>query len=299
MKSYVAIDIGGTKMKYGLLSEQGELLQSAERDTEAVPGGGPHILALVKGIIEGYLREQELLGICLSSAGMVDIERGEIFASRPQIPNYVGTAFKRELEKCFGIPCEIENDVNCAGLSEGLLGAGRGAESSLCLTVGTGIGGCFVKDQEVYHGSSYSACEVGYLHLPGGLFEELASTSALCRRVEERKGEPGKWDGRRIFGQAKAGDTVCREEIAALCDYLGMGIANLCYVLNPERVILGGGIMQQRDYLYPLLRTSLDRYLVPALSEKTELRFAENGNHAGMLGAFCHFAAMQRKRELK
>lgn len=294
MKNYVAIDIGGTKIKHGLLSEAGELVEFGERDTEAY-NGGAHILSRVKEIVREYGSGRELLGLCLSCTGMVDIEKGEIFGSGPQIPDFVGTRFRAELEKEFGLPCEIENDVNCVGLSEGISGAGRGAESCLCLTVGTGIGGCFVRLGEVYHGFSNSACEVGYMHVPGGVFERLASATALCRRVEEEKSEQG-WDGKRIFQAARDGDQVCISAIDELCDTLGLGIANICYVLNPERVILGGGIMQQVDYLYPRIRAAIDRHLTPVIADKTELCFALNGNNAGMLGAFYHFAYMQEKR---
>lgn len=297
MKNYISIDIGGTKIKYGLLSEEGKILESRERDTEAIPGGGPHILSLVKEIVRGYIEEksvEELLGVCLSSTGMVDIGKGEIFGAGPQVPNYVGTAFKREIEESFGLPCEIENDVNCVGLSEGRAGAGTGVESLLCLTVGTGIGACFVLNGEVYHGFSGSACEVGYMHVPGGVYEQQASASALCRKVSTEKGED--WDGKRIFAGARGGDGVCIAAIEEMCDILGMGIANLCFVLNPQRVVLGGGIMQQEDYLYPLVRAAIDKYLVPEISKRTELRFAKNGNLAGMLGAYYHFLYMQEKR---
>ena len=81
-----------------------------------------------------------------------------------------------------------------------------------------------------------------------------------------------------------------------MCDVLGEGIANLCYVLNPEVVVLGGGIMAQRELLYPRIRAAMDRYLIPYLAEKTTLRFAEQGNDAGMTGAFFHFRRKQRER---
>ena len=154
------------------------------------------------------------------------------------------------MEEHFHLPCAVENDVNCAGLAESISGAGKGSRINLCLTVGTGIGGCLVVDGKVFHGASNSACEVGYMHLAPGAFQDEAATSALVRRVTERK-KAEVWDGFRIFEAAKAGDPICQEELDRLADLLGMGIANICFVINPERIILGGGIMEQEAYMKP------------------------------------------------
>ena len=93
----------------------------------------------------------------------------------------------------------------------------------------------------------------------------------------------GKW----IFEQAQSGNKVCIEEIDRMCDILAKGIANLCYVLNPEIVVIGGGISAQENYLRPSIEKGLDRYLIPEVRRKTKLGFAKFGNHAGMLGACC------------
>ena len=243
MKHYVAIDIGGTNIKYGLINEAETLVEAHEMPTEAHKGG-PGILQKVEGIVAAYLEKGALVGICISSAGMVDPDKGEIFYAGPQIPNYAGTQFKKVLEEKFSLPCEIENDVNCAGLAEAMSGSGKGAKIALCLTIGTGIGGCLVVDGQVFHGFSNSACEVGYLHLPDGAFQDVASTTALVNYVAELHGEDAEhWNGRRIFKEATEGNKLCIEGIDRMVGYLGQGIANICYVVNPEVVILGGGIM--------------------------------------------------------
>lgn len=293
MKRYLAIDIGGTQIKYGLIDEDGHILQQEKMDTEAHKGG-PHILATVKDLVASHLTQGPLAGVCLSSAGMVDPDKGEIFYSGPQIPNYAGTRFKAEIESQFGLPCEIENDVNCAGLAEGTSGAGQGSRLSLCLTIGTGIGGCLLVDGQIFHGFSNSACEVGYIHLADGAFQDLASTTALVHYVAELHGqEAAAWSGYRIFEEAKRGNSHCIQGIDRLADYLGQGIANICYVANPEVVILGGGIMAQKDYLAEKIQASLRRYLVSSIAEKTRLAFAHHENNAGMLGAYYHFRQKQ------
>lgn len=293
MTRYLAVDIGGTQIKYGLVDQEGQLLEQHKMDTQAHLGG-PHILATVKDLVRKYKDNSDIAGVAISSAGMVDHVKGEIFYSGPQIPNYAGTKFKAEIEAEFGLPCEMENDVNCAGLAEGISGAGRDSQISLCLTIGTGIGGCLLIDNEIYHGSSNAACEVGYLPLSDGAFQDIASTTALVQHVADLHGDnPSEWDGYRIFQEAKNGNNKCQVAIHQLVDNLGKGIATITYVVNPEIVILGGGIMGQKEYLEPMIQEAIKRHLLPSLVEKTRIAFAKHENAAGMLGAFYHFAQKQ------
>jgi predicted NBD/HSP70 family sugar kinase len=285
----VSIDIGGTAIKYGVIDENGTILVRGKKPTEASKGGAS-ILQKAVEIVAGYREKYAISGVCISTAGMVDVEKGEIFYSSRLIPNYKGTQFKKVMQEQFGLPCEIENDVNCAGLAETISGAAAGSKITLCLTIGTGIGGCVVIDGEVYHGYSNSACEVGYMHMFDSDFQTLGAASVLSSKVAARKGESGDgWNGYRIFNEAKKGDAICCQAIDEMVEVLGRGIANICYVLNPQTVVLGGGIMAQEEYLYPRLRKALDKYLVPTIAEKTTLKMAAHQNDAGMLGAFYNF----------
>lgn len=293
MKKYASIDIGGTAIKYGIIDEEGTICRRSEMKTEAHKGG-PSILEKAVGIVEELKQECEISGICISTAGMVDTEKGEIFYAAPLIPNYAGTKFKETMEENFHLPCEVENDVNCAGLSEGISGAAKGSRIALILTVGTGIGGCILIDGKVFHGFSNSACEIGYMHMDDSDFQTLGATSILTKKVAERKQEPvGNWSGYRIFTEARNGDPVCCKAIDEMCDVLGKGIANICYVLNPEVVVLGGGIMAQEDFLRGRIESALQRYLVPSIAKHTRLEFAKHRNDAGMLGAYYHFVEYQ------
>lgn len=295
MKQYICIDIGGTEIKHGVLDENEKFLAKGKVPTEAF-NGGPALLKKVMGIAADYLKDRKTEGICVSTAGMVDVEKGEIFYAAPLIPEYAGTKIKASMEAEFGLPCEVENDVNCAGLAEAVSGAAAGAQSALCLTVGTGIGGCIIIGGRVYHGWSGSACEVGYMHMDGSDFQTLGAASILVKRVAAAKGEPeAQWNGYRIFQLAGAGDPICKEAIDQMCDCLGKGISNICYVLNPQIVVLGGGIMAQEEYLRPRLEKALARYLVSSIYEKTELAFARHQNDAGMRGAYYHFLERQGK----
>ena len=324
-KRYFALDIGGTKTKYAILGEKGEILSTYEKDTEAQRGGS-FILENVKGEIRRVLAELKgnppvgaqadtkvdakaertteakteplLSGICISTAGMVDEIKGEIIHAGPQIPEYKGCKWKEEIERTFSIPCEVENDVKCAGLGEYSFGSGKGTSSMLCLTIGTGIGGSFILNGEVYHGTSHSAMEIGYMQIPGGMFQRMASTSALVKRVASRKGEPEElWNGKRIFEEVAKEDKICLEELDRLCDALSIGLSNLCYAFNPECIVLGGGIMEQKDILLPKIWGHLQEHLVPIVAENTRLLAASLGNRAGLLGAYVHFQNRQKRQE--
>ena len=299
MKKYVSIDIGGTAIKYGLIREDGEILCNHQMPTEAWRGG-PAILEKAAEIVETYRKAEEISGICISTAGMVDVERGEIFYSAPLIPDYTGTRFKETMEERFCVPCEVENDVNCAGLAESVSGASKGSRVSLMLTIGTGIGGCMVLDGKVFRGFSGSACEVGYMHMDGSDFQTLGAASVLSKHVAEWKHEKQEsWSGYRIFEAAKQGDELCIRAIDEMVHVLGKGIANICYVINPEIVVLGGGIMAQEEYLKERIENALRNWLVPEIAEYTKIAFAKHRNSAGMLGAFYHFLQMQERSDSK
>lgn len=289
MTTYACIDIGGTMIKYGLVNQAGQILEKAQQPTQAHLGG-VGIMQKVERIIDQYLTQTTLSGISISTAGMVDPIKGEIFYSGPQIPNYIGTKFKADLEAKYGLPCEVENDVNCAGLAEVMSGAAKGSRVTVCLTIGTGIGGCLLIGDEIFHGFSNSACEVGYMQVHGQVFQQLGATTALIKKVAQRhQEEEVHWNGYRIFEEAKAGNPICSEEIDAMVDVLTTGIVNICYVVNPQTVVLGGGIMGQEDYLKERMQVSLQEKLIPSLAEKTTLTFAKHQNSAGLLGAFYHF----------
>lgn len=297
MKQYICIDIGGTSIKHGMIQEDGNFLTTGEAATEAMEKGGPGILEKIQNIAENYVNHYQPEGICISTAGMVDCEKGKITYAAPLIPDYTGTEIKKTMEKRFSIPCEVENDVNCAGLAEYFAGASKGTKISVCLTVGTGIGGAIILDGKVFHGFSGSGCEIGYMHLPGGEFQDLGASSILVKKTAQYKKIPAESiDGKYVFENAKKGDEDCIRAIEEMTDVLGMGIANICYVLNPEVVVLGGGIMAQKEYLGEKIRKSLDKYLIPSVASHTRLAFAENQNQAGMLGAYYHFRTRQERK---
>ncbi len=293
IKQYISIDIGGTMIKYGIIDDNGNILEANEIETEAFKGG-EYIFNKIKNICQNYILEKNILGICISTAGMVNANTGEIIYANKSIPNYIGINYKKSFEKIFNIPCEVENDVNCAGLCEAYAGVSQNTHSSLCLTVGTGIGGCIIINNKVVNGFSNSGCEVGYMNMFNSTFQDVASTTALVKNTADALNiDKNNIDGKFIFERAKQGDKVCIEQIDKLCDYLAYGIANICYVINPEIVVLGGGIMSQKSYLYDKILNSLGKYLIEPVLKNTKIDFAKHKNNAGMLGAYYNFLNRQ------
>jgi predicted NBD/HSP70 family sugar kinase len=192
-------------------------------------------------------------------------------------------------------PCTVENDVNAAALGEFWQGAGRGAHSLFCITVGTGIGGALILEGKLVRGATFSAGEVGYTHIgEPEILENLAATSALIREVAAAKNlDPHEVDGKKIFAWAQAGDKIAAAAVDKMIARLASGIANVCYIVNPEMIILGGGIMAQTKYIGPRLDAELKKDLLPVIYAGTKGVFAKLGNDAGTIGAVYNF--LQRK----
>lgn len=283
----LCIDIGGTSIKYGVAHDPGgELVFAAhwETQTDAKMLGGAGVAQKVLDLIDGVCRKYQLSGVGIATAGVVEHRTGEILYANDNIPGYTGINLKTLVERDYGLPCAVENDVNCAALGEAAYGAGKAADSMLCLTVGTGIGGAVVLADQVLHGHIGTAGEIGNLPMHGGTLEELASVTALVGRVAAQTG--GKLDGKRIFTRAQQGDTICIDAIEQMCAALAQGIASCICVVNPEIVVLGGGIMAQGGYLQPMLARHLQRFANSFVLSRTKIAFASLGNRAGMAGAY-------------
>jgi len=293
MRNILAIDIGGTAIKYGVLNEAGTLLFERKTATEAMKGGR-HLVEKVCTLIQEAVDAHQISGVSIATPGIVDTEKGEMLWANDNLPGYQGTQWKHVISSRFDIPCEVENDAYCAGIAEYHSGALQGVGVGLCLTIGTGIGGALLIDGKVFHGASFSAAEIGYLILPQGSFEAVGSAKPLVENVAAARGlAPDEVNGYDILQQAKAGDPIASDAIANMCDILGTGIANICYVVNPEVIAIGGGISTEKEYLYPQIRAAIDQYLMPDFAQKVTLRFAEHENLAGILGAFYNFKARQ------
>lgn len=293
MNQFACFDIGGTTIKYGMIDEKEQLRSVSETPTDAYLGG-THILETILKITKEFVDIHDIRGVCISTAGMVDSTEGKIVFANSNIPDYSGINFKKAINEKFCLPCTVENDVYCAGIAEATSGAGKECNPVCCLTIGTGIGGCLVIDGKVYRGFSNSACEVGYMNINNDWYERQCSVAALSKKVAAAKQmNEGNgqviWDGKRILDSAKEGDEICIKALDEMTDLVGKGIANICYVLNPEVVVIGGGIMRQEDYILPRIKAGVQKYLIPQIANVTKIRTAYYSNNAGMMGAYFKF----------
>ena len=292
MSYYICLDIGGTSIKYGLADETGHFFQKGVRATGLPKKGIPYLLAQITDIIQTYQKDYEVAGAALDTAGIVDAKTGVILMGARNFPGYTGTNLKQLVETTCRIPCTVENDVNAAGLGEYWLGAGQKVKSLVCITVGTGIGGCVILNGHLLRGISGSAGEIGYMRISGteNDLEASAAVPWLIQTVAEvRRLPPEELNGEKIFNWAKQGDVASIQAIDIMLQRLAAGIGNICCLLNPELILLGGGIMAQQDYLRPRLEASLLKALSPQLRGKTRIDFARLGNDAGMTGALRNF----------
>lgn len=295
MMYYICIDIGGTSIKYGVLSEKGEIFIDGTVSTKVTEKENfilSDVKKLVRNILDEY-RNYEIKGICVSTAGVVNPEKGEIAYAGPTIPKYTGTKIKKELEKEFSISCEVENDVNCAGLGEYWKGAGKGSKSMVCLTIGTGIGGSVILDGKLLNGIGYTAGEIGYMDVNGSYIQNIASSRYLVEKVqkekEEKEGITDAITGVDIFELAKKGDEICIAGINEIISNLAVGVRNIIYLLNPEVIVIGGGITAQKEYLEEKIRKEVNDGMISDMFRKTRIELAQQGNQAGLLGALYNF----------
>lgn len=284
----IVLDIGGTAIKSGLYIG-GTLTDLKETPTEASQGGA-HVTARAKEIIATYQQHTPFERIGISTAGQVDPVRGQIIYANENIPGYTGTKLKEILEQEFHVPVAVENDVNAAAIGESVFGAGKNRSNFVCLTYGTGVGGAIFSGGKLYSGSSYSAGEFGAIvthpearkieeDMFSGCYEKYASAAALVKSAQQF--DATLINGRKIFERLEEPDV--KELVDRWILEILYGLTTIIHMLNPECVILGGGIMEQpyvieqlRERLYPNIMSSF---------RQVKLEKAALGNRAGMLGA--------------
>lgn len=298
MDKYICLDIGGTAIKYGLADSRGRLFNKDSLPNVIAKDGVDTFLDQVLGLIVSYQKYFKIQGAAISMAGMINPQTGEVLHAAPHFPGLTGTNLVQLVSRKLQLPCRVENDVNSAALGEYWLGNGRGAKSLFCITIGTGIGGAFVLDGKLCPGNSFTAGEVGQAKLGGrNHWEDAASVTALVQKAARLKGvDPETLNGKILCEMVRHGDKPLHRLLRETVHQWATGIAAICYMMNPQRVILGGGIMAQQDLLEPMLQDSLKKELLPVVLDKTTVAFAGLGNDAGLIGALYNFLAREKKR---
>ena len=277
----LAIDIGGTMIKYGLVSSDGEILSTDKIETEAEKGL-ENILNKIDNIFKRY-KENNPVGIAVSGTGQINGIIGKVIGGNPIIPNWIGTNLVKILEKKYNLPAVLENDVNCVALGEKWIGAGKDLSNFICLTIGTGIGGGIILNNQLFRGENFVAGEFGHILIKKGEFEQFASTTALIRLVKERTEKT--LNGKEIFDLEKKEIVEYQEVISEWIENLTDGLSSIVYCFNPANMILGGGVIEQGEPLINRIKNSLFKKIGPQFKEKLNIIQAKLGNNAGMIGA--------------
>ena len=277
----LAIDIGGTMIKYGLVSSDGKILSTIKIKTEASKGLN-NILNKIDNIFKRY-KENNPVGIAVSGTGQINGMIGKVIGGNPIIPNWIGTNLVKILEEKYNLPAVLENDVNCVALGEKWIGAGKDLSNFICLTIGTGIGGGIILNNQLFRGENFVAGEFGHILIKKGEFEQFASTTALIRLVKEKTGKI--LNGKEIFDLEKKEIVEYQEVISEWIENLTDGLSSIVYCFNPANIILGGGVIEQGEPLINRIKNSLFKKIGLQFKEKLNIIQAKLGNNAGMIGA--------------
>jgi len=294
---YICLDIGGTDIKYGLADSKGRLIMQDSVPNVIRQQGVQAFVEQVLDLAASYEKYFKVKGVAVSMPGVVDPQNGKLMVESMNFPGSSGLNLAQLITENVNLPCWVENDVNCVALGEYWLGAGTDAKSLFCIAVGTGIGGAFVMNGQLWHGGTWSCGEVGMAKLSGHLsWEKMASVRTLVAKAAQLKNLPeDQVNGKLVCQWAAAGDKAMLRLLRETVHHWAQGIAAICYIVNPQRIILGGGIMASRDLLDPMLRHALQKELNPYIYDHTEIAYAALGNDAGMIGALYNFLWREKK----
>ena len=301
----IGIDLGGTSVKYALVSENGNILTHGKHPSLATESGEAVIGQILKGVKEAktYADTQgyNVTGIGVGTPGIIDDTYRIVLGGAENIKGWEGIHLADLLEAQTGLPTRIGNDASIAGLGETLYGAGQGCSNTLFITVGTGIGDAIIIGGKLFDGYANRGGELGHVPLfadgrpcpcgARGCLEAYASTSALVRMFKEECQRQGKDlngtepDGVLIVKLYKEGDAIAHRCMEKHFDYLGHGIGGFINIFSPQKVIIGGGLSEAGPFYIEELRKSAYRYAMPACAEHTEIVAAQLGNRAGCIGA--------------
>jgi glucokinase len=303
----IGIDVGGTKVLGGVVDASGNILLEARRETPHE--GGKALTLAIADVARELMDSYSVESIGISAAGFVSSDRKTMLAA-PNIAGWNGVDLDAELTALIGLPVVIENDANAAAWGEAAFGAGRGHDHLLIVTVGTGIGGGMVVNGNLYRGGFGTAAEIGHMrvvpegHLCGcgarGCFEQYASGSALMRHAREAisatpelarnllalgDGTVYGLTGKHVTEAAQAGDAVALAAFNTTAQYLGAGIAALSVILDPTRIVIGGGVVDAGEILLEPTRQSLIRHMpFSGKHPYPDIVPAQLGNKAGLVG---------------
>lgn len=302
---YLGIDIGGTEVKLGVVNELGDIIC---KDSYPVSFDNyqTHIMETVLKCIPLFLNKHymnivDIEKIGVSATGQIDTNQGKVIGVGGNIINWEGVFIKARLEELFHKPTTVVNDANCMVIGEQWIGAAKYKKHVVGITIGTGVGGGIIVNGEILLGGVGIAGELGHfsIHKEGvvctccnkGCYERYAATTALIRMVKEHYNEleireyKEQIDGKLIFDYAHAGNVHVIEILNEWIDNIAVGLVSLVHIFNPEIIVLGGGVCQQKEFFLEPLKQYVLEKAMPRFTENLEIKSAYLGNDAGLIGA--------------
>lgn len=302
----IGIDLGGTNIKIGVVGAQGEILARRSVETRAEQGVAAvidRLAAIIDELVRGCgVQRCDLRGVGFGAPGPMSHKRGFLFAC-PNLPGWVNVPLRDLFQERAGLPVAIENDANAAAFGEFVAGAGRGCMDMVMLTLGTGVGGGIVMGGKLQRGAFDNAGEIGHMiAVPGGrpcpcgqrgCFERYASANAVRERFIEAAQSGAATTlpvgalltTQDIAGAAARQDPLAQRIWEETCEFLAIGCVNIQHLLNPQRVVLGGGLMNARDQLLAPVRARFARLTWKIAQDQPQLELATLGDDAGIVGA--------------
>ncbi|MFD0896207.1 ROK family glucokinase [Loigolactobacillus binensis] len=310
-KKLIGVDLGGTTTKFAILTVAGDIQQRWSIDTNILDEGAhiiPDIIASINHHVKLYdMTADQFAGIGMGSPGTVDRALGTVIGAYNLNWKTLQQA-KKEIEAGTGIKFAIDNDANVAALGERWKGAGNNDDNVAFVTLGTGVGGGIIADGHLLHGTAGSAGEIGHVTIDPegylctcgkkGCLETVASATGVVRVARDMAEEFAGTsqlkqildDGNEIsskitFDLAKQGDPLAVMVVDKVAKYLGIALGNVGNTLNPAFIVIGGGVSAAGTFLLDQVQAYFNEYTFPQVRDTTQLKLAELGNVAGVIGA--------------
>ena len=302
-----AADLGGTHLRAAIINEKGRIHFRLKQDTPAAEKPEDIVRALVLAVGECERQSsaagQRISAVSVVVPGVVCVETGVVLKA-PNLPCLDGFGLTAALAEVLGRPAILENDANAAAVGEMWQGAGRGRHTIVCVTLGTGVGGGLILNGKLWRGVNGSAAEIGHMSVDPfggvactcgsrGCLEVYASATAIVRMTREaRPRHPdsvltAKQDltSKEIYRAGVAGDELAIEVFRRMGVYLGIGLANLINILNPEMIVIGGGVVNGWELFAKDMNHQVAERAFPLPASKVKIVPGECGDDAGLLGA--------------
>ena len=307
----IGIDFGGTTVKPGVVAEGKVIARVAPLRTRD-HAGHDSLLAAIRLAIEELRRQHpEVAAVGAGLPGIVDSVHGRVY-QLSNVPGWEDVALTALLEEWTGLPAAIDNDANAMAYAEWLFGAGRDGVNVVCMTLGTGVGGGLILDRKLYRGSRLGAGEIGQMTIdPRGVAGEYGNFGALekyvgnlqiAQRAQTLYGAAGltktaeECSPLGLEAAAHAGDEVAHKVWEEVGFHLGITLCDIAWLLNPDRIVIGGGVGRAGEYLFGPIRRVIEERTMKIFHEGLTVVPAMLGNDAGMIGsaAFALEKAAQR-----